>query len=85
MKIIYTKHAEIKLKQSDIKKFKIDKNTVRKLLLNPRIRSKTKYGDHAAVSDIDRLHDLRIIYVIIEAGIKVITFHIARKRRYLWR
>lgn len=83
MIISYTKHAEIKLKQSDIKKFKINKKTIKNIILHPRIRSKTKYGDNAAILALDGLHDLRIIYAIIEDGIKVITFHVARKGRYL--
>ena len=83
MKIIYTKHAEDKLKRSDIRKFNIKKKTIENTLKQPRSRTKTKYHDFAAVAELDKLHDLRIIYVIIETGIKIITFHIARKGRYL--
>jgi len=82
MKVIFTKHAEEKLKRKDIKKFKITKRKLRKFLENPRSRSKTKYGNFAVVDQIDQEHDVRIIYDIIEVGIKVITFHIARKQRY---
>lgn len=83
MKIIYTKHAEDKLKRSDIRKFNIKKKTIEKTIKQPRSRIKTKYNDSAVVAGLDELHDLRVIYVIIETGIKVITFHIARKGRYL--
>lgn len=83
MKIIYTKHAEGKLKRLDIQKFNIKKKTIEKTIKQPRARTKTKYNDFAAVTALDESHDLRVIYVIIEIGIKVITFHIARKGRYL--
>jgi len=84
MKIIYTKHAHAKekLKRVDIKKFKIRKKTIEEILRNPRSQTKTEYGDYAAISDLDKLHDLRVIYDIIDTGFKVITFHIARKGRY---
>ena len=80
--IIYTKHTEEKLKRSDIRKFKINKKLLGKILRNPQLKSKTKYGDYAASSRIDDKHDLRIIYDIIDKDIKVITFHISKKGRY---
>jgi mRNA-degrading endonuclease RelE of RelBE toxin-antitoxin system len=82
MKVIYTKHAEEKLKRTDIKKFGIRKKTIKEVLNYPESTTKTKYGDYATVSQLDSGHDLRVIYGIIDAGFKVITFHIARKDRY---
>src|SRR3989344_2741249 len=82
MKVIFTRHAEEKLKRRDIKNLKISKVKIRKILNDPRSKSKTKYGNFAVVDQIDQEHDVRIIYDIIEVGIKVITFHIARKQRY---
>lgn len=82
MKLIYTKHAEDKLKRADIKRFNINKITLKKILENPRSKSMTKYCEFAATSELTRKHDLRIIYDIIGNRIKIITFHIARKVRY---
>ncbi|KKQ40766.1 MAG: hypothetical protein US60_C0053G0003 [Microgenomates group bacterium GW2011_GWC1_37_8] len=80
--IIYTKHAEEKLKRKDIRKFKANKKLIGSILKNPQLKSKTKYGDYAASSQIDERHDLRIVYDIIDKDIKVITFHISKKGRY---
>ena len=82
MKVVYTLHAEEKLKRTDIRKFKINKKLLENILQNPQLKSKTKYGDYAVSSQIDDKHDLRIIYDIINKQIKVITFHISKKGRY---
>ena len=82
MKIIYTLHAEEKLKRTDIRKFGINKKQIENILKNPQKKSKTKYGDFAASSQINDKHDLRVIYDIIDKEIKVITFHISKKGRY---
>ena len=82
MKIVYTKHAEDKLKRADIKKFKIDKKFVEAGLSKSEHKSKTKYGDFSYLASVSVKHDLRIIYDIIDTKIKVITFHVARKGRY---
>lgn len=83
MKIIYTKHAEDKLKRPDIKKFKINKKLIENALVKSKHNSRTKYGDFSYLANISHKHDLRIIYDIIDGNIKVITFHIARKGRYI--
>jgi mRNA-degrading endonuclease RelE of RelBE toxin-antitoxin system len=80
--IIFTKHAEEKLKRPDIKRFNINKKLIENILKDPQMKSKTKYGDLAASSQINDKHDLRIIYDIIDKEIKVITFHISKKGRY---
>lgn len=82
MKVIYTKHAEDKLKRPDVKKFKINKGKIEEILKNPEYSSRTQYNDYAAISALDKTHDLRIIYDIIDNDRKVITFHVARKGRY---
>ena len=82
MKIIYTKHAEDKLKREDIKNFKISKKLIENALGKSKHNDRTKYGDFSHVVNISTRHDLRIIYDIIDKNIKVITFHIARKGRY---
>ena len=82
MRINYTLHAEEKLKRSDIKKFKIGKNRIENALKYSKRKSKTKYGQYAALTTLDKGHDLRVVYDIIGKDLKVITFHIARKGRY---
>jgi len=82
MKIIFTKHAEEKLKRLDIKSFKINKRTIREILIRPNFFVKTKYGENAALGRLDQDHIIRVIYAIIDKHIKVITFHVARKGRY---
>jgi hypothetical protein len=83
VKIFYTKHAEEKLKRSDIKKFGIGKTLIEKILKHPERRTKTKYEDMAVVSKLTEEHSLRIIYDIIDKNIKVITFHIHKTGRYV--
>ena len=82
MKIIYTKHGEEKLQRADIKSFKINKKLIVKIIDKPELSTKTKYGDYAAIGNLDKDHILRIIYVIIDSENKVITFHVSRKGRY---
>ena len=83
MKVIYTKHAKDKLRREDIKEFKINKVLIENALAKSKHKGKTKYGDFSYLASISVRHDLRIIYDIIDKNIKVITFHIARKGRYI--
>jgi len=83
VKTAYTKHALEKLIRPDVKKFKITKTLVQKIVLKPRSTSITYTGSYAALGTLTASHDLRVIYDIIEGNIKVITFHVARKGRYL--
>jgi len=82
MKIVYTNHAEDKLKRPDIRKFKVNKKLIENALSKSKHESKTKYGDFSYLVSISDRHNLRIIYDIIGVDMKVITFHIARKGRY---
>lgn len=82
MRVVYTKHAEDKLKRADILKFKINKTLIEDSLGKSKHENKTKYGDFSRLEGVSDKHDLRIIYDIIDNNIKVITFHIARKGRY---
>ena len=83
MKIIYTKHAEDKLKSLNSKRFKITKSLVKQALSRKYHVDKTKYGEYAALLPLEGEHVLRIIYDIVDSStLKVITFHIARKGRY---
>ena len=81
--VIFTKHALNKLDRKDIKQFKINKSFIKSVVKNPDKLSKTKYGDYAAIARLDFSHEIRIIYDIIINDYKIITFHIARKGRYL--
>lgn len=81
MKVLYTKHAEEKLKRTDIRKLGITKSTI-EYTLQTSEKYKTKYGDEATIGRLDDTHVLRVIYGIIKDEIKVITFHVARKGRY---
>lgn len=82
MKTIYTRHAEDKLKRKDIISFGVTKEVMEEILAKPRTKTKTKYGNWAAVKELDRQHDLRVVYDIMGIERKVITFHIAKKGRY---
>ncbi len=80
---VYTKHAQDKLKRRDIIKFGITKKLIEKALKFSEEITRTKYGEYAVVMPLNQTHDLRVIYDIIAEGTKVITFHIAKKGRYL--
>ena len=82
MKIIYTLHAQEKLKRKDVKRLGITKTLLGKLLKDPEVLKYTKYKDRCAISTLNDKHDVRIIYDIIGKDIKVITFHISKKGRY---
>lgn len=53
MKIIYTKHAQEKLKRKDVKKFKINKNFIETSLKNLKDLTRTKYGDYSIITQLD--------------------------------
>lgn len=83
MKVIYTRHAEDKLKRADIRKFKVSKALIESFLGESKHNKKTKYGEFYTLGSISSGHDLRIIYDIIDSEVRVITFHIAKKGRYV--
>ena len=80
--LFFTKHAIDKLKREDVKRFKIKKSMLENILMTSKSKTRTNYDNFATVAPLDKEHDLRIIYDIIDKDIKVITFHIARKGRY---
>ena len=81
MKIVYTKHAEEKLKRKDIKKFGIKKKLIEQAIENPNYTDKTMYGDFAVLLALDS-YTLRVIYGKVAKKLKVITFHLAKRGRY---
>ncbi len=83
MKIVYTKHAEDKLRRRDIKSLGVNKALILKSVANLSKSKKTKSGEMAVVNKLSDRHDLRVVYDIIEGKLKVITFHVAKKGRYL--
>lgn len=56
MRVVYTKHAKEKLLHPDIKKFGISKSLILRILKNPQYRSRTKYQNYAAMSQITESH-----------------------------
>lgn len=82
MQVVYTRHAEDKLKRRDIKNFGVSKTLIEESAANLSTSSKTKSGENAIIVGLDNEHDLRTIYDIIKGKLKVITFHISKKGRY---
>lgn len=82
MKIVYSRHAEDKLKREDIQRFGINKRLIRRVFDKWKYNEPTKYGAWATLLQLDG-HTLRVVYAIIGQGeFKIITFHIAKKGRY---
>jgi len=80
--IVYTKHAENKLRRKDIKAFKITRRRISQILRNVEGETHTKYGEYAVIRPLNEHHVIRVVYDIIGKDYKVITFHVARKGRY---
>lgn len=81
MKLVYTKHAQDKLRRKDIIGFGINKKLIRKAILNQEYVEETRYGVKATLLQLNG-YTLRVICVKMGQDFKVITFHIARKGRY---
>lgn len=82
MKIVYSKHAQGKLKRSDIIRFGISKRLIRKTISEQSHQEPTKYGAWAGLLQLNG-RTLRVIYArISKEDRKIITFHIAKKGRY---
>jgi len=82
VRITYTKHALNKkglLKQLG---WDISLNLIENMLLYPKLSGKTKQNQSTAISFLDKLHFLRVVYEKRNDIILVITFHVSRKGRY---
>lgn len=82
MEFLYTRHAEEKLLREDIRNFGIGKSLIEKAILNPNYLGKTKTGELSAIIAFNTKYILRVVYVKIEAKVRIITFYIAKKGRY---
>lgn len=81
MKIVYTKHADEKIKEIKNEGWVITKVKIELTIKNPKWKGVTKDGEETALSLIDG-HILRIIFDKKDDIIKVITFHIGKRGRY---
>ncbi|MBE9482336.1 MAG: DUF4258 domain-containing protein [Chloroflexi bacterium] len=82
MKIIFTKHAELKFKDLEEQGFKIVKEQVKNALNMPESIIKVEKGRFIAQRAIDETHLIRVIYEKEEDSIRVITFYPTRRRKY---
>jgi len=82
VKIIYTKHAEVKFKIFKRLGWNLTKRKISITIKNPRWKGKSRFGQETAMSLINKKHILRVIFDRETDTIKVITFHPARKGTY---
>lgn len=82
MKFIYTKHAEEKLQRPDVRGFGISKVQIESIIKSPKLRDKSTTGEYLAFGYLSGPYIIRIVYDKMDRGIKVITFHVAKRGRY---
>jgi uncharacterized DUF497 family protein len=82
MKIEFTKHAENKLALLKAHGFKINKDQVKDVIKDPDSVKKGKKDRYIAQKVINKTHILRVIYIIQNQTIRVITLYPARRTRY---
>lgn len=83
MKIVYTKHAEKKLKDLAMSGIKVLKRKINTTVRNPdHIDKETDYPKLIASGKLDTQHILRVVYKIDDGIIVIITCYPAKKRRY---
>ena len=82
MKIIFTKHVLEKFKILEQFGWKITKIHVQNTIKTPKWIGKSRFGQRTAMSTVDSMHILRVIFNQENGKIKVITFHIARRGKY---
>ncbi|KKU92503.1 MAG: hypothetical protein UY21_C0001G0126 [Microgenomates group bacterium GW2011_GWA1_48_10] len=82
MEILYTKNAQEKF--ATLKQFgwRITKTQVKKTIGKPKWIGKSRFGQKTAMSLVDNMHILRVIFNLEDDKIKIITFHIARRGKY---
>ena len=81
-KIIYTKHAEEKLKTREAKKFKIVKSKIEKTIHTPKIKETLPFGIIRNFGLLDKSHSLCVVYKFENDKIKIITFFPSEIGRY---
>ena len=82
MKIIFTKHAELKFGDLEEQGFKIAKGQIEDALNMPENIIEGEKGLLIAQRAIDETHMIRVIYEKKEDSIRVITFYPIRRRKY---
>lgn len=82
MKIIYTAHAEIKFSLLKNLGWNISKQTINKIINQPRWVGVSRFGQETTMDLLDAKHILRVIFNREDDTIKIITFHPARKGTY---
>jgi hypothetical protein len=82
MKIIYTKHAEMKFADLGAQGFLISVKQVEDALKKPDVVLESRKGRFVAQKAIDATHMLRVIYEKDSRRIRIITFYPARRRQY---
>ncbi|MCK4362787.1 MAG: DUF4258 domain-containing protein [Dehalococcoidia bacterium] len=82
MKIIFTKHAELKFRDLEEQGFKIAKGQVENALNMPENIMEGRKGRLIAQKVIDETHIIRVIYQKEKDSIRVITFYPTRRRKH---
>ncbi|MBI2196000.1 hypothetical protein HYU45_00105 [Candidatus Daviesbacteria bacterium] len=83
MRIVFTRHAEKKLKDLDKLGVHVAKSLVKNTLKNPlHLDTQSDYPKKIASSAFGKKHILRIVYREKDDIITVITFYPAKKGRY---
>jgi len=82
MKILYTKHAEIKFQILKKHNFIVTKKQIRDILENPESIKRGRNNRLIAQGSISETHLIRVIYRQENDVIKVITFYPGRRQRY---
>ena len=81
MKVIFTRHASLKLQEKEPKSLKITRRKIRGVLKNPVTTDKSIYP-HRSVEKLNQELSLCVIYRIEKETYIVITFFPAEKGRY---
>ena len=81
MKIVYTKHAQTKLREEDAVKLSISKKKIADVLNTP-ITTDTSRFPHIKVGKLRKDLSLCVIYKLENDTMIVITFYPAEKGRY---
>lgn len=81
-KIIYTKHAEDKLKTKESKKFTITKRKIENVIKQSSDQVLLPLGVIRTIGLLDKSHSLCVVFKHEHDIIKVITYFPAEKGRY---
>lgn len=83
MRVVFTKHAEGKFDQPDIKSFQLSKKDVKNAIEDPDYSGVEIFREARFVlKKLDSQHSLRVIYKAEGSIITVITFYPTKKGRY---